>query len=176
MTKSPLPRSGLFSTVASNMHFPAIPTANLQRQRLTAPTDLEGRFNLALIAFRQWHQGLVDTWLDFARALEAETAGGVKYYEFPTISARNSLAQLFINEGMRAGIRNSTARERTMTLYVDMNAFLQALEIEDVETIYALLIDRAGAVWWRARGPFQPEKGLDLRKRLAEIDATHGPL
>lgn len=158
------------------MYFPAIPTANLQRQRLTAPTDLEGRFNLALIAFRQWHQSLVDTWLDFARALETETAGGVKYYEFPTISERNSLAQLFINEGMRAGIRNNTARQRTMTLYVDMNAFLQALEIKDTETIYALLIDRDGAVWWRASGPFEREKGVELRKRLAEINATHGPL
>jgi len=79
-----------------------------------------------LIAFQQWQQRQVDTWLPLAQRLEA-TYSALRYYELPTIRRLNTLARTFINEGMRAGIPDPVARERTITLYVDKRAFREML-------------------------------------------------
>ncbi len=40
-------------------------------------------------------------------------------------------SQVFINEGMRAGIPDPATRERTITLYIDKPAFQHALDMPD---------------------------------------------
>lgn len=143
------------------MRFPDVIGSNLQRKKLNLPRDFQGELNLVLIAFQQWQQTQVDTWIPFARQLEA-THSGVRYYELPTIQRFNALARTFINEGMRAGIPDPVARERTITLYLDKNAFRQALQLPREDDIYVLLLDRQGSVLWRAEGAFAPEKGESL--------------
>ena len=141
--------------------FPAVTGSNLQREKRNLPEDLEGELNLVLIAFQQWQQAQVNTWIPFVRQLE-ETHSGVRYYELPTIQRRNVLARTFINEGMRAGIPDPVARERTITLYLDKDAFREALQLPNEDDIYVLLLDRQGRVVWRAEGDFTPEKGESL--------------
>jgi hypothetical protein len=48
------------------MQFPTIAGSNLQRRKLTFPADFAGRLNIAIIAFQQWQQTQVDTWLPIA--------------------------------------------------------------------------------------------------------------
>ena len=74
----------------------------------------------------------------------------MRYYELPVIQQLGSLSRTFINEGMRAGIRDPITRARTITLYLDKEAFRSALGFPDEETIYLLLIDRQGTILWRA--------------------------
>jgi hypothetical protein len=143
------------------MQFPAVSGSNLQRQRLVLPQDFQGEQNLVFIAFQQWQQAQVNTWIPFAKQLEA-THQGVRYYELPTIEKRNALARTFINEGMRAGIPDPVARERTITLYLDKRAFRKALQLPGEGDIYVLLVDRQGTVLWRAEAAFTPEKGESL--------------
>jgi hypothetical protein len=143
------------------MQFPAVTGSNLQRKKLALPQDFQGELNLVLIAFQQWQQTGVDTWIPFARQLE-ETHSGLRYYELPTIQRFNALARTFINEGMRAGIPDPVARERTITLYLDKNAFREALQLPGEDDIYVLLLNRQGRVLWRAEGAFTPEKGESL--------------
>ncbi len=143
------------------MQFPTVTGANLQRKKLSLPQDFQGELNLVLIAFQQWQQTQVDTWIPFARQLE-DTYPRVRYYELPTIQRLNTLARTFINEGMRAGIPDPIARERTITLYLDKNAFREALQLPGEDDIYVLLLDRQGRVMWRAEGAFTPEKGESL--------------
>ena len=145
----------------SHARFPTVSGSNLQRTKLTLPHDFQGERNLVLIAFQQWQQTQVDTWIPFARQLE-ETYRAVRYYELPTIQRLNTLARTFINEGMRAGIPDLVARERTITLYVDKKAFREALQLPSEEDIYVLLLDRQGWVLWRGEGAFTPEKGESL--------------
>jgi hypothetical protein len=149
------------------MQFPAVTGSNLQREKLALPQDFEGEQNLVLIAFQQWQQAQVDTWLPYARQLES-THSGVRYYELPTIQRLNVLSRTFINEGMRAGIPDPVARERTITLYVDKLAFRQALQLPGEDNIYVLLLDRQGQVLWRTEGTFTPEKGDSL---MAKVEA-----
>lgn len=143
------------------MQFPAVTGYNLLRQKLSLPQDFQGELNLVLIAFQQWQQGQVDTWIPFARQLERDHPE-VRYYELPTIRRLNVLSRTFINEGMRVGIPDPIARERTITLYVDKNEFRQALQLPREDNIYVLLLDRQGKVLWRAEGALTPEKGESL--------------
>jgi hypothetical protein len=143
------------------MKFPTVSGSNLQRQKLTLPQDFQGERNLVLIAFQQWQQTQVDTWIPFAMQLE-ETFPAVRYYELPTIRRLNTLARTFVNEGMRAGIPDLVARERTITLYLDKKAFREALQLPGEDDICVLLLDRQGRVLWRAEGAFTPDKGESL--------------
>jgi hypothetical protein len=143
------------------MDFPVVSGSNLARQQLTLPADFEGDRNVVLIAFQQWQQSLIDTWIPFVKRLEQDHSG-VRYYELPVIQRLNVLARTFINKGMRSGIPDRLARARTITLYLDKVAFRRALDLPHEDDIYVLLVDRQGQVVWRAGGAFTPEKGEGL--------------
>jgi hypothetical protein len=153
------------------MQFPQVRGSNLQRQQIGLPHDFEGELNLLLIAFRQWQQRLVDSWIPVAQHLEGQYPGLV-YYELPTIRSMNYLAKTFINEGMRAGIPNPQARQRTITLYLDKQTFRKALAINREDTIHILLVSRQGEVLWRADGQYNEENGVALT-RVIEARTSH---
>ena len=148
------------------MTFPTVSGSNLQRAKLTLPQDFAGDYNLLFIAFQQWHQDEVNTWIPLAESCEAQFPGLV-YYELPTIRALNAFSKFFINEGMRAGIPNPKSRERTITLYLEKDDFRTALGLEDEEHIFALLIDHQGNELWRARGPLSPDSEAKLLEVLS---------
>jgi hypothetical protein len=143
------------------MQFPTVTGSNLQRRKLDLPGDFEGELNLVLIAFQQWQQGQVDTWMPFAQQLESDHPE-LRTYELPTIQRLNPFARTFINEGMRAGIPDPVTRERTITLYLDKSAFRDVLQLPSEDCIYALLLNSEGQVLWRAEGAFTGENGESL--------------
>ncbi len=150
------------------MTFPTVNGSNLLREKLTLPQDFEGDYNLLFIAFQQWQQDEVNTWIPLAESVEDQFPGLV-YYELPTIRALNAFSKFFINEGMRAGIPNPKSRERTITLYLEKDDFRAALGLEDEEHIFALLFDRDGNELWRARGPHSQGSELELLEVLDRI-------
>jgi len=150
------------------MTFPTVNGSNLQREKLTLPRDFDGDYNLLFIAFQQWHQDEVNTWIALAENCEAQFPGLV-YYELPTIRALSGISKFFINEGMRAGIPNQKSRERTITLYLEKDDFRNALSLEDEDHIFALLIDHQGNELWRARGPHSPNKEASLLEALSRL-------
>jgi hypothetical protein len=93
----------------------------------------------------------------------------VRYYELPTIRRLNFLSRRFINEGMRAGIPDPEARERTITLYLDKDLFRQALQLPSEDHIYVMLLDRQGKVLWQAEGTFTLEKGDSLESAVVGV-------
>jgi len=149
------------------MRFPQVTGSNLLRRKVTLPDDLQGELNILFIAFQQWHQALVDSWVPMARQLE-QSFPGVQFYELPVIYKMNFFSQTFLNEGMRAGIPNPTTRQKTITLYIDKKAFRQALDIPDEDTIWVLVLDRQGNVLWRTDGAYSQEKGDALFKAVQE--------
>jgi hypothetical protein len=72
----------------------------------------------------------------------------------------------FIDGGMRSGIPDPEARARTITLYTDVSLFNQALNIESVDTIYAVLLDEDGEVIEMVEGDYSPEKLKTIMKTL----------
>jgi hypothetical protein len=152
------------------MQFPTVSGRNLDRETRTFPADFEGLLNLVFIAFQQWQQASINTWLLFAASQEEERDDLV-YYEFPTIQSMNPIFRTFINEGMRAGIPDPKARQRTITLYLEKEPFRAALEMPDENQIYVLLVRQDGEVVWRSFGEFSPEKAESLRAAIDEIGA-----
>lgn len=57
------------------MTFPTVNGSNLQRAKLTLPQDFEGDYNLLFIAFQQWQQDEVNTWIALAENCEARFPG-----------------------------------------------------------------------------------------------------
>lgn len=142
-------------------HFPLVSGYNLNRQEFEFPRDFEGELNLVIIPFQRYQQGIVDTWIPTAQELEASFPGFV-YYELPTIYEMPVLSRTFLNEGMRAGIPDPTARERTITLYLDKQGFKSAIDIPDENDIYLFLVNRDGEILWRTTGEYTPEKADEL--------------
>jgi hypothetical protein len=143
------------------MRFPTVSGLNLSRETVSLPEGLEGELNVLVIAFQRWQQGLIESWVPLLEQLE-RTIPGARYYELPTLQRLDPISRTFINEGMRAGIADSHARERTITLYLDKSNFRSALGLPDEDTIYVLLVDRQGQVLWRAEGALTRQKGDSL--------------
>ena len=146
---------------SGGVQFPTVSGFNLNRQEFEFPRDFRGDVNLLFVPFLQAQQLIVNTWIPFANELEA-IFPELAYYELPTIDALPALSRTFINEGMRAGIPNAKARERTITLYVDTARFMRALDIPTKNDVHVLLVDRQGAILWRTTGSFDAAQGREL--------------
>lgn len=147
--------------------FPRVSGRNLLKHSVALPEDLKGRPTLALVAFQREQQADVDTWL----AREAELSGAIeslRVLEFPTISgARYGAFAWFIDGGMRSGIPDQAARERTITLYTDTEKFRQALGLGGPESIYAVLLDAQARVVRIEPGTADDEKVARLLEAMA---------
>jgi hypothetical protein len=148
-------------------HFPNVKASNLEKRDFNLPADFEGDRNLLLVAFEREQQKDVDTWLREMKRFE-ELDHGFHYYELPTIQRPNAFMRWFIDSGMRHGIPDRNARERTITLYLEKKPFLDSLLITDQKKIYAFLVDREGNVLWRSEGVFDASKAASLRNALGE--------
>ena len=149
-------------------HFPAECGYNLQRDEQQVPEDFAGRWNLLIVPFQREQQRDVNTWIPPAQKLEAAVPGFM-YYELPTISRLPTLSRTFINEGMRAGIPDSTARTRTITLYIDKAAFKEALGITSEDSIHLFLVDQEGEILWRERGRVSEDALGSLQRTLEKL-------
>lgn len=145
--------------------FPVVSGYNLQREEREFPRDFGSELNLVIVPFQQLD---VNTWLPAAQELERRFSNFM-YYELPTIYELPALSRTFINEGMRAGIPDTTSRERTVTLYLDKESFKNALGITSEETIYLFLVDREGEIYWRGEGRYSDQKVDSLLQILESL-------
>ena len=161
ITRRIAPAKSRLFVLKSEAHFPVVSGFNLNRQEFEFPRDFGAELNLVIVPFQQWQQRTVNTWVPFIQDVEDEFPNFI-YYELPTIYELPVLSRTFINEGMRAGIPSETARERTITLYLDKTKFKAALDISSEEDIYLFLVDRSGNILWQITGEYTPEKAKEL--------------
>jgi len=159
------PNQSLLEVSREEVHFPTVSGFNLNRQEFTFPQDLAGELNILFVPFLQRQQLVVNTWIPFAQETEAAFPG-VVYYELPTIDEMPSLSRMFVNEGMRAGIPDQTARERTVTLYIDTGRFMEATDITGKDAVHIMLVNRSGDILWRTTGRFDETKGESLLEAI----------
>lgn len=159
----------LFAAVmsADSLRFPTVTSENLEGKTFTLPHDFGGERNVVFIAFLREQQEDVDTWVPFVKPLVARTPR-TEFYEIPTIYRMVAPMRWMLNRGMRAGIDDRSARDRTITLYLDKTPFKQALGITSEKSIQVLVVDREGNVLWRTMGPFSADKGRELERALVK--------
>jgi hypothetical protein len=153
--------------------FPTIEARSLDRETYDLPSEFEGRWNVAVVAFRREQQQLVDTWLPFLLALEAGS-DRLRVYEIPVLARRWTPARRFIDGGMAMAIGDRDTLGRTLTSYTDVGAVQRALGLPDDSTIATVLTDRDGLITWIATGGFSERAGQELTRAL-EATRSHRP-
>lgn len=135
-----------------------------ERQIPNGENGFEGQKNLVVFAFEREHQEDVNTWIAMADELMAQYYD-LRFYEVPVIEELNAAYRLWVNNGMRSGIPGEKARERTITVYTDVEKFTRLMDMQ-TDRIYLFLMDQNGRTLWRTEGPAQPEDVQDLKRFL----------
>jgi hypothetical protein len=146
--------------------FPKLDARNLESQRFRLPSDFAGSYNLAIVAFRRWHQALVDTWSAPLRRLR-DTYPDVRAYELPMLNSPYVFARFFIDGGMAAAIPDREVRAATLTVYTDVQQVARALQIPTTDTIHLFLVDRAGTIYWRGQGEYDEWQYTEIKQTLS---------
>jgi hypothetical protein len=147
--------------------FPNVSGSNLEGKRFRLPNDFEGDLNIVIMAFKREHTDLIDSWLNsIAQMTEKNT--GLRSYELPVLSVAYSPFRWWIDGGMRAGILDEEARNRTITVYTDKRNLKRRLEIPNEETIYIFLVNRNGTILWQDQGRFTEAKFRKLQNAVQE--------
>ena len=143
----------------ASSRFPVVSGRSLLGVEVTLPLGFPAERTLAVVAFQQRHQVVVDRWI--ARAVAAGVPATIRgatdvlpvaVVELPILSIRWQLARRFIDGGMVAGIGDPDVLARTITLYTDLAAFRRPLAIADGRDVHALVVTRDGTILARARG------------------------
>jgi hypothetical protein len=150
------------------MIFPEVKGSNLEKKKYNIPQDLEGKINVVTIAFQQWQQGLVNTWVPYLEGLK-ESYPELYFYEFPAMSRRYKSRRFLIDGGMRMGIPDKKVRARTITLYLDKKRFMKDLNIENDDNIVTFLLDSSGKILARVDGDYSIEKSNQLTDKVKNI-------
>jgi hypothetical protein len=149
------------------MQFPSVNGNDLLKNKISLPNDMNSRFNVLIVAFQQWHQGLVNSWVSFLNHM-VEQYPDFDYYELPTIREMNWLSRSIIDNGMRAGIPSHDTRRRTITLYIDKEPFKKKLDIPDESDIHLFLVTNEGEILWTESGAISEEKSKSLLHAFKE--------
>ncbi|MCU0493498.1 MAG: hypothetical protein MUD01_18075 [Chloroflexaceae bacterium] len=148
--------------------FPRLEARNLEGRNFSLPGDFEGERNLAIVAFKQWHQRLVDSWVPHLKGLQAQHAD-LRVYELPTIAWPYLFMRWVIDGGMTAGIPDKAVREVTLTVYTDLNNVTRPLNITNTDTIHLFLVDKTGRITWRGQGGFDEGQLAGLAEVLSKV-------
>jgi len=155
--------------------FPTLQARNLEGAALRLPGAFAGDPSIVIVAFKRCQQREVDTWMPWLGGLR-ERLPGLEVYELPAIKRRWLPARGFIDGGMRAGIPDLEARQRTLTAYADLGALTRALRIDSMSTIALFVVSRGGNVVWSGRGAYESDAAADLGRAAAATrhDAESG--
>ena len=152
-------------------HFPDVEGRNLAGDVVELPAQLAKPHTIIIVAYKRWHQSLVDTWLPRLEVIE-DARDDLAVLELPTIAKMNFVSKWWIYHGMRSGITSERARARTVTLHLDKNEFNRHLGIGDEDNIHVFLVDQNGRIRWRTRGVWSEYKQLSFESRLRELTSS----
>lgn len=148
--------------------FPVIEAESLRGRTLRLPADLKGSRNLLLVAYEREQQADIDTWLAVLDTL-APQLPDFAYYELPTIGSSFKWMRAVIDGGMKQGIPDRAQRDRTITLYLDVDWFRAQIGTAGNDSVAALLVDREGNIAARWYGRYSKARGDSLRGAVAAV-------
>ncbi len=145
-----------------SIFFPQLSGSSLAGEDFEFPESFGADLTLAVVAFWDWQQPMVDSWIEAATLLERQSPG-FEYFEMPVIQRSTPAVHEFIDDGMRDGIPDRISREKTVTLYVDKRGFMRSLGLPTDDEIYAILMDKSGIVLRVWAGSATPNASEQLR-------------
>ena len=150
----------------STDRFPRLQGRDLTGRTRWLPEAFGERLNLVFVAFRRDQQAMIDSWATWLQA--PEVANRLAFWEVPVLARRWAPMRPVIDGGMAAGVRDETARRRTMTVYGNVEKIAGALGIPDRSTVSIFLVNRDGQVVDRASGAFDGTTAARFTKHAVE--------
>jgi hypothetical protein len=158
--------------------FPDVTGRDLLGHDYRLPREFPAHLNITVIAFKQWHQGLVDQWISrlAERGIPQTPYGSLDMerviLELPVISGRYQVARRFIDGGMAASIRDPKVLARTITIYGSVDRLRNPLGIASRDTVSVRVARRDGSVVWGTTGPVSDAAVSDLLATLEGIESS----
>ena len=121
--------------------FPTIIGKNLNKQVTSIPDDFSEQPLIVIAAFQRWHQNLVDQSMENLDKMNMNETHTI--IEVPVIKKSSMLQRMRLDGLMRAAISDVGVRQRTITVYLDKQAFRDSLNIANEDTMYWFLVDHA---------------------------------
>jgi hypothetical protein len=137
--------------------FPTITAKNLNKKKIAIPDDFSEKNLIVIVAFQRWHQDLVNESIE---NLEKDNMYDNHHIiEVPVIKQFSGLRRMRLDGVMRARITDYDIRQRTITAYLNKQAFRSSLSIPNEDTAYWFLVNRATkAILLRGSGVISPEQ------------------
>ena len=147
------------------MRFPTIEAHDLEGAAYVLPDGLPAGRRLLLLAFRRWHQILIEGWTSRLTSMERENPD-LSVWEVPALGRQYRPVRTYIDGGMRAGIPDQDVRLHTLTSYTDLRKLLGSLDLPDTETVHVYLLSDDGEILWAGEGEADGTKIQSLDEAL----------
>ena len=146
--------------------FPTIIGKNLNKQVTAIPDDFSEQPLIVIAAFQRWHQNLVDQSMENLDKMNMNETHTI--IEVPVIKKSSMLQRMRLDGLMRAAISDVGVRQRTITVYLDKQAFRDSLNIENEDTMYWFLVDHATkSILLRGSGILTSEDISQIKTQMA---------
>lgn len=146
--------------------FPQLEGRDLEWRDRRIPEDLAGSPRVLIVAFKQWHQKVVNSWVEALERDARLVAPGMQIYEVPTIGARWSRWRDGIDGGMVRAIPDRGVRERTITVYTRLAPVVRGLGLRDRGSVAVFVLGDDGSI--RARAVGEPNEAA-VREIVAAL-------
>ena len=144
--------------------FPTITGKNLNKQVTAIPDDFSEQPLIVIAAFQRWHQNLVDESMENLDKMNMNDTHTV--IELPVIKKYSMLQRMRLDGLMRAAISDFGVRQRTITVYLDKQAFRDSLNIPNEDTMYWFVVDHTTkSILLRGSGIMTPEDIRQIKTR-----------
>ncbi|MDE0857353.1 MAG: hypothetical protein OSA38_02160 [Candidatus Poseidoniaceae archaeon] len=144
--------------------FPTITGKNLNKQVTAIPDDFSEQPLIVIAAFQRWHQNLVDESMENLDKMNMNDTHTV--IELPVIKKSSMLQRMRLDGLMRAAISDFGVRQRTITVYLDKQAFRDSLNIPNEDTMYWFVVDHTTkSILLRGSGIMTPEDIRQIKTR-----------
>lgn len=146
--------------------FPTIIGKNLNKQVTAIPDDFSEQPLIVIAAFQRWHQNLVDQSMENLDKMNMNETHTI--IEVPVIKKSSMLQRMRLDGLMRAAISDVGVRQRTITVYLDKQAFRDSLNIANEDTMYWFLVDHATkSILLRGSGIMTSEDIGQIKTKMA---------
>lgn len=136
----------------------------MNKQVTAIPDDFSEQPLIVIAAFQRWHQNLVDESMENLDKMNMNDTHTV--IELPVIKKYSMLQRMRLDGLMRAAISDFGVRQRTITVYLDKQAFRDSLNIPNEDTMYWFVVDHTTkSILLRGSGIMTPEDIRQIKTR-----------